>query len=166
MAYSDPDGAGVGGWLALFVLAMAVFTPLAMIFSTVSGLYGDPAIAAAYADRWTALQIFEWTLAALVIAGCWSIAWRLNKVQVWRTVQVTIAGMWALAIGSMLAEFVGVSLLTGIPFASLAAASIGPEMARPLVFSAIWTAYFLRSKRVANTYPREDDPDAVAEVFG
>jgi hypothetical protein len=166
MAFNDPDGAGVGGWLALFVLAMAVFTPLAMVVSTAAGLYGDPSIALAYANSWTAIQIFEWTLAAIVVAGCWYIAWRLNKVQVWRTVQITIAGMWLLTVGSLLADFIGVSLLTGIPFTLLANEAMGPELARPLIFSAIWTAYFLRSKRVANTYKRRDDPDAVAELFG
>ena len=38
-------------------------------------------------------------------------------------------------------------------------------MVRPLIFCVIWTAYFLVSRRVANTY--RDDPvgDPLAEVF-
>jgi Protein of unknown function (DUF2569) len=166
MAFNDPDGAGVGGWLAFFVLAMAAFTPLAMVVSTYAGLYGDPGVSLAYPDSWGTIQVFEWTLAAIVVAGCWFIAWRLNYVQVWQTVRITIAGMWILTVGSMLADLVGVALITGIPFAALIGASLGPEMARPLIFSTIWTAYFLRSKRVANTYPRDSDPNQVAEVFG
>lgn len=165
MAFNDPDGAGVGGWLAFFVLIMAVFTPLAMIVSTASALYGDAAAGFAGMDYWTTLQVFEWALAAVVIAGCWYIAWRLNRVQVWRTVQVTIAGIWILGLGSLIADFIGVSLITGIPI-GLLAEGLGREIVRPLIFGAIWTAYFLRSKRVANTYPRDGDPDEVAEVFG
>lgn len=30
MAYTDPDGAGVGGWLAFFVLVIAIFSPLGL----------------------------------------------------------------------------------------------------------------------------------------
>jgi hypothetical protein len=165
MAYNDEGGAGVGGWLAFFVLVMAVFTPGAMVVGTAISLYGDASVAAAYGAQWTALQAFEWTLAALIIAGCWYIAWRLNKVQVWQTVRITIAGIWIIAIGSTIADFAGVSLITGLPIADLMQGS-GPELARPFVFSTLWTAYFLRSKRVANTYRRDGDPEAVAEVFG
>jgi len=165
MAFNDPDGAGVGGWLAFFVLVMAAFTPLTMVVTTATTLYGDAAMPLAYADHWAALQIFEWSLAAAVIAGCWFIAWRLVKVQAWRTVRVTIAGIWIIALGSLLAEFLGVALIAGLPL-TLLAADLGRELVRPLVFCTVWTAYFLRSKRVANTYPRHPEADEVAEVFG
>src|SRR5262245_51659737 len=105
MAYTDPDGAGVGGWLAFFVLVMAVFSPLGIVVTTAGALYGDAGIAQAFPDLWSTIQAFEWTLAALSIAGCWYIAWRLNKVQVWQTVRITIIGIWLTAVGSMVAEF-------------------------------------------------------------
>jgi len=34
------------------------------------------------------------------------------------------------------------------------------------IFCLIWTAYLLRSERVANTYPRHAAAEEVAEVFG
>ena len=41
-----------------------------------------------------------------------------------------------------------------------------PDMFRALVYATIWTAYLLRSVRVANTYPREDADEAeLTEVF-
>ena len=94
MAYTDPDGAGVGGWLAFFVLVMAVFSPLAAIIMTASSLYGDGALAQLFPDRWGTIQLFEWAIAALGIGGCWYIAWRLNYVQVWRTVRITAFLAW------------------------------------------------------------------------
>lgn len=165
MAYNDPGGAGVGGWLAFFVLAIAVLTPIGMVVSTAGALYGESNAGFETMAYWTTLQAFEWSLAAVTIAGCWFIAWRLLRVQVWRSVQITIAGIWILSLGSLIADFVGVSLITGIPFGMLAE-GLGREIVRPLVFGAIWTAYFLRSRRVANTYPRDGDPNEVAEVFG
>lgn len=165
MAYDDPGGAGVGGWLAFFVLAMAVFTPLIMIFTTATALYGDTVVALSYPQVWGTIQAYEWTLAAITIAGCWYIAWRLNYVQTWRTVRITIGGIWLIAIGSLVADLVGIALITGLPLSTMFAAAAGPEMVRPFVFCTIWTAYFLRSKRVANTYLRHDEEE-IAEVFG
>jgi len=164
MAFTNPDGAGVGGWLALFVLIMAVFTPIGVLISTYGSLYGDPAVAAAYRDSWGAIQLFEWGLALAVIACCWFIAWRLNYVQVWRSVRIAIFGIWVIGLGALVVDFAGIALLAGIPFAQLAGAA-GPEFVRSLVFCAIWTTYFLVSKRVANTYPRHADPDEAAAVF-
>lgn len=164
MAYTDPEGAGVGGWLAFFVLVIAIFSPLGVVITTAAALYRDNGIAQAFPDSWVAIQAFEWALAAISIAGCWYIAWRLNKVQVWRTVQITIAGLWLLSVGTLAMEFIGISLLTGVAVANIAAAAMGPQLIRPFVFAAIWSAYFLRSKRVANTYPRHGTE--IAEVFG
>ncbi len=164
MAFNDPGGAGVGGWLALFVIIMGVFTPLGVLFTTYGSLYGDPALIDFYRDAWGAIQLLEWGLALAIIAGCWFIVWRLNKVQVWRSVQITILGIWIIGLGSLVVEFAGIALLAGLPFAQLVQAA-GPELIRPFVFGIIWTLYFLRSRRVANTYPRHADPDEAAAVF-
>jgi hypothetical protein len=163
MAYNDEGGAGVGGWLALFVIFMMILTPAATIVSTAAALYGGGGVDGSPAGR--TLEIFAWSLAAIITAGCWYVAWRLNKVQVWQTVRITIAWLWILAVGSTGGAFVGVALITGVPVSVLAEGA-ALELARPLAFAGLWTAYFLRSKRVANTYPRSEDPQEVAEVFG
>jgi len=167
MADGDPDAAatvkGVGGWLALFVVVMTLFTPVAMVVTTMKSLYEDPAVAAAFGGLWGIIQIYEWSLAAIVALGCWYIAWRLNYVQTWQTVRITIIGIWLVGVGSLLADFVGISLIGGFPIVALAEEA-GVGLVRPFVFGAIWTTYFLQSKRVANTY-RRDGAD-VARVFG
>jgi len=165
MAYNDEGGAGIGGWLAFFVLVMAIFTPAVMVVTPAAALYGDSSTAAAYGANWPTIEAFEWAMAVIVVAGCWYIVWRLNKVQVWQTVRVTIAGIWLIGVGSAAADFIGLSLISGVPIGDLVQAA-GPEIARPFIFAILWTAYFLRSRRVANTYPRDGDPNEVAEVFG
>jgi hypothetical protein len=153
MGDSGPGGAGVGGWLALFVVIVAVVAPIASAALTAAALYGDPSLRFAYAGGWTAIQALEWSLVALAAMGCWYIAWRLVKVRSWSTVRLTIAGIWLLAWGPIAAEFLGIALIAGIPIGALLDGA-GREAVRPLVFSIIWTAYFLRSRRVADTYVR------------
>jgi hypothetical protein len=41
----------------------------------------------------------------------------------------------------------------------------GYKLFQPLIYSAIWTAYLLRSERVANTYERYPDENELADVF-
>jgi hypothetical protein len=156
---------GVGGWLAFFVISLAVLTPLAMVAGTAINLYGDPAVGSAFGERWAALQAFEWTLGLLVIACSWFMAWRLMKVQVWQSVRIVIAGIWLLGLGTVVVEGLGVWLVGGMSF-DLALGAIAPELIRPFIYGAIWTAYFLRSERVANTYARNSDQSEVAEIFG
>jgi hypothetical protein len=164
MAYSDPDGGGVGGWLALLVLILAAFRPLALIFSAYTNLYGDPQVALAYGAAWRPLQLFEWLLVATTIAGCWFVAWRLNSRPVWRSVKIAIAGIWILSLGYQLADTIGVALIGNIPVALLFGAVV-PAVVQSVVFSLVWSAYLLKSKRVANTYLRHDEAE-VAQVFG
>lgn len=154
----------MGGWLALFVAIMAFFSPLSLVAGTASALYGDPAIRSAYPDSvFGAIEIGEWTLVTGGVLGCWFVAYRLMKVQVWRSVQLTVAGIWILGLGLTVCDLILVSVVAGIDIVELAAASTR-ELGRPLVFGTVWTAYFLRSRRVANTYPRGDG-EQDASVF-
>lgn len=156
---------GVGGWLAVFVVILGVISPIRIIVTTWTSLYGEPDLAPTYGEVWPTLVAFEWTTVAVAVLITCFLAWRLIAVHVWRSVQMVIAGIWALAIGIQLVDAIGVSLIAGIPIANLLPA-MGPEVVQPIVFCTVWTAYLLRSKRVANTYPRHAGADRAAEIFG
>ena len=163
--YDDRALVGVGGWLAFFVIILAVFTPLRVLATIGLDLYGDPSVASFYADSWGAIQAFEWSVAIVTIASAWFLVWRLMKVETWQTVRLVIGGIWLLSVGLTFVELIGVSLIGGLPLGKMIA-EIGAELVRPFFFSILWTAYFLRSRRVANTYVREPDQDDVSEIFG
>lgn len=163
MADSDEGGAGIGGWLALFVFVIAGWHPLTMIASIAVMLYGDPAVAAAFGDRWQAVQIFQWSLTAAATAFCWFIAWRLTVARVWTTVRITITGIWILAVVPVLIGFAGYTAITGWSLDAISYET-GRAMAGPILFAIVWTAYFLRSRRVRNTYRRPGR--AAQEIFG
>lgn len=155
---------GVGGWLIFFVVALGLVSPIVTLVSVVSVVF-DPVMADAYGAGWAAIQIAEWTLAGLSFLGAWYLIWRLIYIRSWRTVRWVISGIWILTVGGGIFELAIVTYFTGIPIGSLLIA-MGPTAVRPFIFCAIWTAYFLCSKRVANTYPRHGGQDQLAEVFG
>jgi len=161
---NDEGPSGVGGWLGFFVVALGLFSPGAGLIQML-GLYSDPAIAATFGTSWGAIQVAEWTLFALSVAGCWYLVWRLLNVQTHKTVRVVIAGIWLLSVGTLALDFLIVSIGSGLPISALAGAG-GVEVIRPVIFCAIWTTYFLVSKRVANTYRDDPEGDALADVFG
>jgi hypothetical protein len=154
---------GVGGWLGFFVVALGLLSPGAGLVQML-GLYSDPAIASGFGTSWPLVQVVEWSLFALSVAGAWYLVWRLLNVQTRRTVHVVIAGIWLISVGGTLVEFGFVALGTGVAIGDLAAFG-GSELVRPIIFCIVWTAYLLVSKRVANTY--QDDPavDSLADVF-
>ena len=161
MSYSDDQLRGGGGWLALLVIILAVFTPLRVAIDMFA-IYSDPTIAAAFGSAWPAAQAFELTLAAVNVAGALYMAWRLNSVHEPKTVRIVIAGLWLLAVGLAVVEILAVSVLSGVSFGVILAGT-GADLVRGVVFATIWTAYLLRSRRVANTYAAPDEE--VSEVF-
>ena len=164
MAYDERALRGVGGWLAFFILTLTVFGPLRAIAQTWGNLYGDASVAAAYADRWVLLQAVEWLLVAFAVGTSMFIGWRLYAVHVWRSVQLAIAGLWLIAPIVLLVDSIAVSLIAGMSLSALLGLTAG-ELARTAAYGAIWTAYLLRSRRVANTYDRHPDADELAGVF-
>ena len=163
MANYDGELRGIGGWLGLFLVTLGVFTPLSVLIS-VGTLAGDAAVAAQYGATWDRLLLFEWTFAGVSVVAAWAAVWQFFTVQRWRTVRFAIGVLWTLAFLGVVGEPLMVSLLTGLSYADLYAGAAG-EFVRPLIYSSIWTAYLLKSERVANTYPRTASDDEVVEVF-
>jgi hypothetical protein len=164
MAHDDRHLAGIGGWLAFFWISITFLGPLSLIASMSGQLYGDETVAAAFGDKWPMVQAGEWFLAALSVAGMWFLSWRLMKVETWKTVKIVIAGLWIIGMGGPLLEVLLIGA-TGLVDAGTLGKTLGEELVRPLIASTIWTAYFLRSRRVRNTYPRESDREEMAEIF-
>jgi hypothetical protein len=166
MAYGGGDELrGIAGWLAFFVVVTAVLTPIGAVLMTAFLLYGDPSVAAGYGPKWPAVQLFEWLLTALTVAAAWLIVYRLVRVRTWSSVRITIACIWLTGLGAMLIDIAGIRLIADVPFALLFE-GVGPDIVQVVVVDMIWTAYFLRSRRVANTYGRDDAGEDAAAVFG
>jgi hypothetical protein len=164
MSNGDGELRGIGGWLAFFLVVMGVFSPIRVVATMWTNLYQDPQVAAAYGPAWPTLELVEWIIAGLTIAGCWLVVGRMILVKNWTSVRIMILGIWVLAIGTTFVELIAVSWIAGIPFEQLSAGVV-MELARPVFFCLIWTGYLMKSERVANTYNRDGLDQEVAEVF-
>ena len=161
--YEHRPLAGIGGWLTFFLIVIGLLSPIRILVEIVS-LTGDPAVAAAFGESWGLIAPAEWVLSGIQLAVCAVIVWRLLKVETWQTVRIVIAGLWIANLAVPLVEVVFVAFAAGIPVGQIIAGG-GIEVIRGPIFAAIWTAYFLRSERVANTYARPGQADELAEVF-
>jgi hypothetical protein len=158
-----PNATGVAGWLGLLWLSLAFLMP-GLTAYLAAKLYSRPALASLPDAVFRSIEIVEWSVVAATAALCWFLAWRLSYREVWRTVEIVIAGLWVNAVVITLAEFIGLSVATGLPlFFMIEAGWAG--LARPIAIAAIWTAYLLRSKRVARTYKRHGLSREIADAF-
>jgi len=163
MAYGDGPR-GIGGWLGFFLITLGVIGPVRILI-TAYGLFADPQIAAAYGDRWAMLALAEAVLIVLNLAALAFLVWRFFARRTWQTVRICIAALWLLPIAVTVLETLVVTLIGGVSAGPLIAQMM-PDMIRAAVYATIWSAYLLRSVRVANTYPRDDADEAeLAEVF-
>lgn len=162
----DGELHGIGGWLAFFLLTLGVITPIGTLISaaaTADTSQMDPALL----DRWPRVVAAEWALSGLTAALCWFSVYRFLKVRNWQTVRIGVATLLLMAFVAILVEPVLVSILLGVDTGAIYQ-NMGGQLARPIGYVTIWTAYLLRSTRVANTYPRDplaDDAQALGEIF-
>lgn len=157
------DATGVAGWLGLLWLGLVFVTPGLAVFAATK-LYNRPRLASLSPDVFRSLEIVEWSVVAATTSLCWFLAWRLSNRPVWRSVQIVIAGLWVNAVVITLAEFVGISLASGLPLFFLIENG-WRSLVWPIAIAALWTVYLLRSSRVARTYKRHAPLHEITDAF-
>ncbi len=158
----DGELRGVAGWLTFFILVLAVISPVINSVLVYMALYSEPMVAVVYGDYWPAIQTFEWSVIGIGALIGWFVAYRLYNVHNWLSVQLAIAAVWIISVGLSAVEFFGISWFTGLPPELLVSAVEPQQFVRPFIFGIVWTAYLLKSQRVANTYRGGEEQ---AEVF-
>jgi hypothetical protein len=154
----DDELKGVKGWLLVFVLIMAVISPLINAFMLSRSFNALPQLGEIFPE----VVRFEWILVGILTLIGWFVAWRLVAIHNWMSVRIAIAGIWIGGLGLSAVEFFGVSYFTGVSSDLLISGTSPAQFIRPVIFGVIWTAYLLKSERVENTYR---DPGEQADVF-
>lgn len=158
----DSELKGVAGWLLVFVIIMAVISPAWSAITVYRELYTGDALFMPETPQVMQLRNFAWMIVAADAVIGWIAVWRLLTIHNWLSVQIAIGCVVLGSIGLMIVQVVGLSMITGLS-ASDVMAEIGPRgIFQPIGFTVIWTAYLLKSERVANTYRGVEEQ---AEVF-
>lgn len=147
---------GIGGWLRFFILTTGVLVPYNRVRQVIE-LMSNAETAEGLGDLWPLMSGLEIGQAAIVVLGGWYLVWRLVMVELWRTVQIVIAGIWILWVGLLLLKLAALGWVVG-SFAFLPPLAAAYLLIPAIVIASLWTAYFLRSERVAKTYLRDPYP--------
>jgi len=162
VAYSDGPR-GIGGWTLVFLISRGLAICLAGLEFTNTYSIMRP-------SGWrSAPWLFAWLLGTtlMYVLADGYIVWRFIRYRNWRTVQLGLTLLWLLTASPWLLSLIRI-LSGGVwpPFA-YSNRLIVPSIILQFGITALWTVYFLRSKRVANTYFRygEVDADNLTGVF-
>lgn len=153
----DAGPKGIGGWLIVPLLGLIV-SPIRIIFQTTTNLLPllntstwsaltNPS-SSAYHSLLGPLIIFELVAnATLVIFGFWVFAAFVTKSSVTPRLYI----VWLSAFVAVQVADLAVGSQIPVVAAQLDHRSLG-DLFRAVVGASIWIPYFLRSKRVANTF--------------
>ena len=157
------EATGVAGWLGLLWIVLVFLLPAFAVQQGVR-LLDWPGLARFpdEAQRW--IVMIEWSGAAAIAGLCWFLAWRLSRRPVWRSVEMVIAGVWVWALLIPVAKLFALALAADLPFAAMLEGGADALVARGVI-AALWTAYLLRSRRVARTYVKPDSAREIAGAF-
>lgn len=155
---------GVAGWLLLFVIILAVISPIRILIETGTILEIPSYVATQLGTRWKIYEAFTWVTSIVTIAAMFYFAYRLVKVQTRSTVRLVIRGIWVLAIAPLILDFIVAGILWPDNIAQGFDAAYFKAVFQSLFFATIWSLYLAKSRRVANTYV--DGTSDAERIFG
>lgn len=154
----------MGGWLGFLVFMLTIISPIRILLTTAAGLNVESAVKSQIGPNWQIYEILSWVLAAATVSLTLLVAWRLVYVQRRSTVAITIGGLWAIAVLPTLIDVAFGLLLFPEAARAYFTQWLIWELLRSAISPALWSAYLLRSRRVANTYLK--DVSETERIFG
>lgn len=145
---------GVGGWLALLILGLILFGPLAGLARLIEEIRStEKAFPNLITNTtWLHYKQLSWLVLAVIVAISISAGYRLWKIHSYKSVRFAIIAIWIVGPIGILAH----TVVAVITFGPMAAEDLLPQMAAAVFKSCIivtaWTLYLIYSVRVKNTY--------------
>lgn len=166
MAESSTESSGIGGWLAALLVAIGAVAPACYGYYIWSALDAQAVLASYGAEALPlyGVQTVIWSLSLFKLALAWSVTGAMLRFRTRATLRFAIAGIWMLCVGTVFIDWAALSL-TGEPAFAIPAWHVAIWIAEGLVLAIPATAYLLRSRRVANTYPAPGADQGLAGLF-
>ena len=154
---ADRDGPeGVRGILLAFIVLYGVLWPILVIIADLNLAFGRAGQLGVDQPGWRVFLVDTLILSAFQIAlpafASYRLAFRHNPL----SVRIVICVLWLLApLTACISIFMKVAQF-GVWLSQAIGESL-PMVVGALVHAGLWTLYFLRSRRVANTYHAKRD---------
>ena len=154
---------GTKGWLAFLIFTLGILSPIRTIAQTGQNIELVQTVSSALGPNTETYITISWIITVATIVACLYLACILTMIHRWSTVRIAIIGFWSVALLPTGLDLVAAAIL----FPSLAGSAFPDvliDVSKSSIWATIWTAYLLRSKRVANTYIR--NPSETVRIFG
>ncbi|MDO9362833.1 MAG: DUF2569 family protein [Sphingopyxis sp.] len=153
--YQERQLRGVGGWLGLLVFILGIATPIRTLIETKTAVTHAAIIGRLLGPNVPTYVQFSWALAATCVVGALYLTYRLVAVHRWSTIGIVIVGLWCLYLLPAVIDAVVTSLLFPKAAGGMLIDALWSS-AKGAVWATIWTTYLMASKRVANTYAKDE----------
>ena len=149
---------GVGGWLAFMIIILTILSPAANIGMMAYEFHAiemeNPIML--HISAYVQYKWFSWgvVLVASVIsiaAGC--LLWKKHE---WKSVRYTISALWLIGPFSIVLVGLYFYMSFGTGMMGGFVKDVTGTFVKSTFWAIVWTAYLLKSKRVRNTYIRQN----------
>lgn len=152
MASDNPKG--IRGWLMFFVIILgliAIMAPLTTYQGYQKTLLLLPALK--FHEDVHRAYYLELCVSGFQSLVCAYLIYILITKKIAPTIKTVITGIWLVSFWSNAVYAVLYYVVAPNLFPHVILRSLWVLLLPPIIFSIVWTLYFLKSKRVKNTYP-------------
>ncbi len=164
MAYRK-EAQGIGGWLLVFLILYSGLAPLLELAGLSLQFIGPGATYIARTPILATDRMITTMQIAVDIAVPLFVAYRLCRVFNPWSVRITIAALWLLGPVTIGAGIIARQAWLGALGRFYGWSGLTVAGTQILLFASVWTAYFLLSARVANTYYFRDEDNGLSATF-
>lgn len=145
---------GVGGWLLLLIVGLAILSPLSMLGGTLSNIQKSESLHPFLIgnENWGLYKNWAWINVAVVCSLSIAAGYRLFSIFKYASVIFAVSVLWLRWGISLLIDFGTAVTYLEIPIYAYFSPQVLGQNLGSIIVAAIWTWYLKVSVRVRNTY--------------
>jgi hypothetical protein len=145
---------GVGGWLSLLIVGLCVLGPLLGFGRTSADIGAAERITPALLNmgEWKSYKQYTWWVLSFSALLSFSAGFRLLKIHNPESVRFAIIALWSINFITIAGQAIIVLITFGVEVLETTGFEFFTSAFSAIIGATLWTLYLLRSRRVKNTY--------------